>query len=417
MVATLFLLSPCATGAQAGAELHALIADLFTPDPNAGSTSFRSLLIPMGGLAEGMGLAYTAVSKDSSYLESNPAASSSLALTELAVFHNNWIADTRIEGLVYTVRFDRLGLGIGGKWLYLPIPGYDDFGGRTGSGYYSEASLAFNASWRFLPGYDFDGIALGATARMAMRSVPELFAATGTIGDSALATMIDIGALMRFNVLKFYSSRAKNAAVGLALMNFGPPPLGEKDPDGLPTVARLGLAWSPLRPLLLSFDIAQPIDLVDISRSEQASLAAGFEMGVTSSFSFQGGLLLKGGNPRLSIGSTFEVDKLLKLVINYTLDLTTQMSPLNRVSLQASFIFGDGGRGKLAKEVDRLYLVGIDAYARGNTEVAAAAFRSCIALDKAFEPAREGLEAALSLQNTGELILEMTTAGGAPAIP
>lgn len=63
-------------------------------DPNAGLTSFGTLMIPIGGRLEGMGTAFTAVSDDSSFLESNPAGSATLENTELTFFHHNWIADS-----------------------------------------------------------------------------------------------------------------------------------------------------------------------------------------------------------------------------------------------------------------------------------------------------------------------------------
>ena len=48
-----------------------------------------------------MGTAFTAVADDSSFLEANPSASSLLETTELSVTHNNWIADTSVEGVIY----------------------------------------------------------------------------------------------------------------------------------------------------------------------------------------------------------------------------------------------------------------------------------------------------------------------------
>ena len=106
-------------------------------DPNTGLTAFPTLLIPMGGKYEGMGTAYTAVAMDSGYLEANPSASSSLEATELAFYHHSWIADSNLEGLVYTVRFDDLGIGVGGKFLYVPFTEYNEWGERANRGYIS----------------------------------------------------------------------------------------------------------------------------------------------------------------------------------------------------------------------------------------------------------------------------------------
>jgi len=101
-------------------------------DANTGLTAFPTLQIPMGGLYEGMGTAYTAVLNDSGFIEANPAGSSVIDYTELAVQHNNWIADANMEGVVYTIRYNDLGIGFGGKFLYVPFTGYNEWADRTG---------------------------------------------------------------------------------------------------------------------------------------------------------------------------------------------------------------------------------------------------------------------------------------------
>jgi opacity protein-like surface antigen len=385
--------------ADTWSDLYASISEWLSPDPHSGQTTFRSLLIPMGGLAEGLATACTAVARDSSYFEANPAASCMLDYTELAIFHNNWIADTKIEGAVYTIRYKGLGFGAGGKWLYLPFTAYDEYGDRSGAGYYSEAMAGFNASYNFFPGYYFGGIGLGATGKLAYRSMPTVDD-DSTSGNSAVAVMVDLGLLSRFNLLKFYSARTKNSAIGLALKNLGPSVLG----DPLPTTATFGLSYSPIRPLLVTLDVTKPINLVDIGDSERLYVAGGALLEVTDFFKVQGGLLIKGGNPRFSIGSSFDVE-LVRLTVNYTLDLTTQIAPLNRISIQAAFSLGDLGRADLAKKVDTLYLNGLEADARGDIAAAISYWTEALKLDPTFDPARESLKTAqgtVDLQKTME---------------
>ncbi len=403
VTAALCLSTPMA-GAQAIPSAYQAVINWLNPDPNTGLTTFRSLLIPMGGLAEGLGTAYTAVVKDSSYFEYNPAVSSSLDATELAIFHNNWIADTKIEGAVYTIRYKGLGFGAAGKWLYLPFTAYDDFGQRSGSGYYSEAMTGFNVSYNFLRGYYFPGFAIGATGKLAYRSMPAVDDGS-TAGNSSIAIMLDGGLLTRFNFLKFYSSRSKNLSLGFTVKNIGPPVLG----DPLPTIATLGLAYSPIRPLVMSLDLSQPINLRDLKRSENFFAALGAYLQVTDFFQFQGGFLVKGGNPRISVGSSFAVES-MRLNVNYTLDLTTQFTPLNRISIQAAFDLGDLGRAELAKRVDTLYLSGLDADARGDIAEAIAYWSEAIKLDPTFDPARESLVTAkrtIELQATMESLQKL----------
>jgi hypothetical protein len=120
----------------------------------------------------------------------------------------------------------------------------------------------------------------------------------------------------------------------------------------------------------------------------------------------QGGLLLKGGNPRLTIGSSVDFE-LVRLAVNYTLDLTTQMTPLNRVSIQASFLLGDLGRAALAKKVDTLYLNGLEAYANGDNLKAEEYWKEALTLDPTFDPATESLHAAQSAERLKKTMDEL----------
>ena len=384
----LLIAVPRWAGAEAYSDIYQVISNILGIDPNAGRTTMRSLLIPMGGLAEGMGTAYSAVCKDSSYFEANPAASSTLDFTELSVFHNNWIADTKIEGAVYTIRYKSLGIGLGGKWLYVPFPATNDFGDRVGAGYYSESMVGFNVSYNFFPGFYFSGVSVGATGKIAYRSMPVVDSGA-TANNSALGIMVDGGVLSRFNAFKFYSSRAKNASAALTVKNFGLPVQG----DPLPTNITLGLSYSPMLPLVVALDITQPIDLADISASERMNVAGGGMLQLSDFFKVHGGLLIKGGNPRITVGSTFDVE-LARVTVNYTLDLTTQFTPLNRISIQAAFSLGDLGRADIAKKVDNLYLGGLEDYARGEIDAAISLWDEALRLDSTFDPARESRDAA-----------------------
>jgi opacity protein-like surface antigen len=398
--ALLIAVAPRAS-ADSYSDIYQVISNLLNIDRNSGRTTMRSLLIPMGGLAEGMGTAYTAVAKDSSYFEANPAASSTLDYTELSVFHNNWIADTKIEGAVYTIRSQNLGIGIGGKWLYLPFSATNQFGDRVGAGYYSESMAGFNISYNFFPGFYFNGISVGATGKIAYRSMPAVESGA-TANNSALGVMLDAGVLSRFNFLKFYSSRSKNLSLALAVKNLGPPVQG----DPLPTDATVGLAYSPVRPMTFSLDVTQPIDLTDISKSESLSVAGGALLQVSDFFKLHSGLLIKGGNPRITIGSTFDVE-LARITVNYTLDLTTQFTPLNRISVQAAFSLGDLGRADIAKKVDTLYLNGLDAYSRGEADSAITLWDEALRLDSTFDPARESRDAALASKGLKQTMTDL----------
>ncbi len=411
--AGLVLLLTLSMGTRAGAQalypsVYEIIYSLFALDPNEGLTTFLSALIPMGGSAEAMGMAFTAVASDASFLELNPAGSAILDRTQFAFYHNNWIADTRIEGIVYTMRLGTLGLSVGGKWLYLPFTEYSDFAERVGTGYYSEAIGVANASIHLFPGYYFYGIALGANAKLAYRSMPDFSNDDGVIipgsgGDqSAVAVMADFGALTRFNLFKLYSSREKNFSVGLALKNFGPAVLGEP----LPSVATAGIAYNFLKPIQVSADISKPLNLVDLSLSEAFFWGVGYKMTITDFWKLQAGLLVKGGNPRISVGAAINFSP-LTLDINYTLDLTTQFTALNRMSIEARFDMGDFGRSVRTAKAEELYLKGLDAYASGELELAISLWNESLKLNPFFDPARENRDTAVVSLELRKRMLEL----------
>jgi hypothetical protein len=377
-------------------------------DDNQGLTSLPVLSIPMGGRSEGLATAFAAVADDASYIEWNPAGSSMLSNTELSFYHNNWIADTKIEGLVYTQRLGNLGIGAGGKWLYLPFTEYNEFGDRASKGFYSETVAILNASYNFFSGYYFSGVSLGTNIKTAIRLVPDYSNDKGSIisgsgaSQSTMAPMLDIGALSRFNFMKFYYSRERNSAVALVVKNLGFPAQG----DPLPTEAVFGIAYKPIRPIQWSFDTTIPINLVNPELSEKPYWATGLSAQITDFLGMRTGLLFKSGNIRITIGSAILVDTIL-VDVNYTLDLLTQLQPLNRVSVGAKFNFGDQGRGERAKQVEALYLAGLEAYARGETDTAIQNWEAALKLDPHYDPAKEGLKALIGAEALSKRILEI----------
>ncbi len=369
----------------------------FLEDPNTGLTVFPILTIPMGGEYEGMGTAYTAIARDSSFFDANPAASAVLEFTELSFLHNNWIADTNIEGVVYTKRTDSYGYAIAGKFLYVPFTGYDAWGERTSGGYYSESIVIANLSKNFFADYYFSGVSFGSNLKFAYRHIPDSVAT----GQSAFGVMADFGAMTKFNFLKFFSARAKNAGVGVTLKNIGPYVLDEP----LPSSATVGLSYAPLRPWLIGFDFTYPFSF-DQARypAEKPSYAIGTSVAVTNFFAVQSGLLLKGGNPRISLGSDVKVD-MLTFVVNYTLDMTTQLRNMDRISVQVKINFGDEGRKERAQKIENLYLDGIESYARGEIQQAIVLCEKVLALDPTYTPAQETIDTArraLALQDEME---------------
>jgi hypothetical protein len=360
-------------------------------DPNTGLTIFPTLLIPMGGRYEGMGTAYTAVASDSGYLEANPSGSATLEQTELSFMHHSWIADSNMEGVIYTMRYDDLGIGFGGKFLYVPFTGYNEWGDRESRGYISESIATLNVSYNFFSSYNFYGLSLGSNLKVAYRNIP----ASIYPGQSAIAAMVDLGLLTRFNLAKFYTSRSRNFSLGAVLKNVGLPALEEP----LPTVATFGLAYSPLRPLLLAFDFNYPISFFpEEYPAERWHMAGGINVNVAEFLSVQGGFHFKADNPRISLGSSVDLEN-VSFVVNYNLDLSGQINPLDKFSIEAKLNLGDRGRLAQRDRIDDLYLSGLEAYARGDTPEAIRFWQQVLELDPTFTPARENIATAVATQN------------------
>ena len=364
-------------------------------DPNTGLTAFPTLLIPMGGRFEAMGTAFTAVADDSSYIESNPAGSASLNYTELTFFHNDWIADTNIESVSFTSRKKNFGFGAAGKFLYVPFTEYNTWGERESRGYYSESVMILNASYNFLSSYDFFGLSVGSNLKLAYRNIP----ADIYPNQSAVAVMTDLGVLTRFNFLKFYNAREKNTSFGLVLKNLGIKALD----DPLPVETVAGIAYSPIRPVILAFDFTYPLSMNPSEQpAEKWSFATGMDVTVTDFFSVQSGFRYRGSNPRFSLGSRMDLED-ISFNVNYTLDLTTQVG-LDRFSVASSLNLGDRGRSITEAEVDAYYIAGLRSYAEGDLEKAVENWTKALELDPGFTPALTNL---ITARRTLELIDEM----------
>ncbi|WP_168203365.1 UPF0164 family protein [Oceanispirochaeta crateris] len=404
----LFIMISKASAGDAAASTYANVSNLFGIDPDAGMNSFLTLLIPGGGKYEGMGTAFTAMSVDSGFLDANPAGSSFIKNSELTFFHNNWIADTNLESVTYTSRWDNFGIGIGGKFLYLPFTGIDDWGDRAknedgsfSSGYYTETVTTFNIAYTFLDDYYYHGIAVGANFKMAYRGVPYSIAPD----QSAFAMMVDLGIQSKFNVLKFFSSRDKNFAFGLVLKNLGTEFI--RDPDPLPTMVSTGIAYSPLRPMTWAFDVNIPFNL-DGTPSESVYYAAGLDLSITNFLSVQSGFMLKTGLPRFSLGSSLDMER-FSLTANYTLDLTTQVNTLDRFSLALKLNLGDFGRMSRVERAQLLYLQGLEEYANGDISKAISLWEESLTVRPEFTPATEMIETARKTQELNQIIQENQT--------
>jgi hypothetical protein len=107
--------------------------------------------------------------------------------------------------------------------------------------------------------------------------------------------------------------------------------------------------------------------------------------------------MIKAGSTRLTVGSAVAMEK-ITLDINYTLDLATQLQPMNRISIGVRFDLGDQGRQALAERVNALYLAGLDDYSQGKFADARSKWEEALRQNPRFEPARESLKTLSGLE-------------------
>ena len=390
------------------------VSDVFTDlgyigsTQNEGTTSYRSLLIPIGGRSESLGSAYTGLCDDAGYINYNAAASCILNETQASAFHNSWIADSKMDTLVYTTRIDNMGIGFQAGCLYMPFTEYNLFGERVNTSYYTETNFAANISYNFLAGYDFKGFALGATVKTVFRSVPDYtdndtnaIQTLSGLAQSGVGIMADVGLMLQFNFLKYFASRTPNVRIGLSAQNLGAAftglgsSSGIKLDDPLPTYFAAGISCQFLPIITATFDIKQPVNLFHPTDYQLFSVSAGVILAFTKQFSLLAGAEIKGGNPRFSVGSELQLSN-ARLNFNYSLDLTSSLNPVNRISLSAKILLGDRGRAERQKLIDELYLKGLEYYANAEWEKAIEQWELVLKINKRYDPAILGIDSAKS---------------------
>lgn len=407
----IFFLAICGNANKLSAlsytDISSTLADVFkwSVDENEGDTAFRSLLIPFGGRPESLGSAFTGLCDDINFLRYNPAASCIQGNTQLAVFHNSWIADSNLETLAYTIRFGHFGVGTYISTFYVPFTEYNIFGERVAGNYYSETTAAINSSYNFLAGYTFKGFALGTTVKTAWRSIPDYtdndtdaIIPWSGFKQSSLGVMADVGLMLQFNLFKFYASREPNLKIGFAANNLGVAITGAFSDAGLtlepvPTMLQAGISYKVIKPVTITLDYKQPINLLENTGFRWPYIGAGVGIQFSDYISFLAGLELKGANPKISTGLEFEVAK-IRFNMNYTLDMTSSLNPLNKFSLSLKLVLGDLGRSVKSAEVDRLYSLGLQYYTEQNWEKAIEIWEQALEIDKRFDPAIIGIVSA-----------------------
>ena len=97
----------------------------------------------------------------------------------------------------------------------------------------------------------------------------------------------------------------------------------------------------------------------------------------------------------------------LALTMNYNLDLSGSLNPVDKFSVQAKFDLGDSGRLAREQEAEALYLQGVEEFANGNYDKAIALWEQVLKLDPKYQPAADNIRTVqhtMALQEQTETV-------------
>ncbi len=336
-----------------------------------------------------MASAYTALANDISYFDANPAGSSRLANTDLAFSHHQIIADANLEGLAFSHRIEDLGFGAALRILHVPFTQYDNSGIQSYLFRYVELIGILNVSYNLFNTYDFHGLSIGANVKVAARPIPS------PLGDAQSSASIlgDAGVLTGVNFLKPFVSDDPNLTFGAALKNIGTFDNGNPPPSEV----NLGISYSLIKPLTLSFDLGLPFSLSADFEPSPIKLSGGAKISIDDIFDILTGVSFDAGNTRFTVGAKLNLNT-ISLNFNYSIDASTRFDQLDRFNAQVVIHLGDGGRAERRSRVVNLYLQGLSALISGDYETAIRLSEQALALDSDFRPAAETRELAIAAE-------------------
>ena len=380
-----------------------------------GEIGFRSLLIHSGGRMAALNGAFTALANDITFFETNPAGSATLKQTELAFFHNAWIADSHLDTLSYSMRSGNLGYGASLRCFYVPFTEYDSYGDKISSGYYSETFTSFNVAYNFFNGYKFKGLSLGSSIKFGIVSFPPFRGQIGENEKSSLkmkkqnalsqmsfAVLFDFGMQFRGNFYKNFDSKDPNIFFGLAIKNLGPAIKG----DVAPASFSIGFAYQPVKIFTFSLDLSCPMNVVNIKNSEKPFASLGLMFNITKYFNLLSGFGIRGGNPRFTLGGEGNFSN-VQITANYTLDLTSQTTALNHVIVGIKLFLGDRGRGAKNDKIEAMYIEGLRLYKEKKYQQAIDIWEEILTINPYFEPAKTSIKSAKNMQTLQKELLKL----------
>lgn len=114
---------------------------------------------------------------------------------------------------------------------------------------------------------------------------------------------------------------------------------------------------------------------------------------ITKYFNLLTGFGIKGGNPRFTLGGEVNISD-VQISANYTLDLSSQVTNISRISVGVKFLLGQDKRDEKLSTVKKLYVQALKEYNNENYEKAIELWKEILTIDKRYDPAIEGIARA-----------------------
>jgi hypothetical protein len=321
--------------------------------------------------------AYVAVADDVEYMDINPAGGAFDEIFRIAVLHQEWISDVNYESLRLSRGFgDRLQVGLGFTYLYLPFTHFDESGNAVGGSKHLSQSLGLLSIGYKLPTL---GLSFGINGKLYYNQVPEELYAD----QSYTVWAFDIGVIERTNLLKTYFGPEPSLSFGMTLRNVG----YSNNVDQLPTLIQVGTAYRIRSKLLIAADLVYPF-------FEPLYGSIGAEFSIQKKIFLTGGIQIK-ENPMFSLGFGYRFRD-----VRFNVSYTPTVAFYDVFSISFSYAFGEYRKYMLTQKIEEKLMTALELYRNEQYEQALGAVGEVLELD----PKNRR---AMSLRNTIEIQIEI----------
>jgi len=305
--------------------------NLIYAETSTATTVGQFLGIEIGARSIALGNASTASVNDTTATYWNPAALSFLTDAGFSINHITQGEYLNYEYFAGAIPFSFGSLGISIGYLHQPDIEEISLGNPTGNTYKIYDLLTGLSFGKSITNY----FSFGLTTKY-IRSVLIDYAANGVA--------IDIGALLKLKLLKFYQSKEDNVKIGVCVQNIGTKMSYVSEKYPLPLYIRGGIYYRPVKLANLNFDISKGNDTY-------MTYSVGTEFLPDSFFNPRIGYEHSKGANRFSggLGAHLKI-KATKLDLDYAFTLQTLSGIGHIISLNYSFPINISQKVKGQKE-------------------------------------------------------------------